>query len=64
MLGEDLRVGIRFVCSHMWQPYLKVMAHEIEQAVHVLDRFHIMKKMGDAIDKVRRAEAKRLERGG
>jgi transposase len=30
----------------------------------VLDRFHIMKNLGDAIDQVRRGEAKRLERDG
>jgi transposase len=64
MLSEEVRGGIRFVGSDMWQPYLKVVAEQIEQAVHVLDRFHIMKKMGDALDKVRRAEAKRLERDG
>jgi transposase len=64
MLEDEIRDGIRYVCSDMWQPYLKVIAEQIKQAVHVLDRFHIMKKMGDAIDKVRRAEAKRLERDG
>jgi transposase len=32
--------------------------------VHVLDRLHSMKNMNAAIDKVRRAEAKRLEREG
>ena len=64
MLGAEVRGGIRFVCSDMWQPYLNVVAEQIGQAMHVLDRFHIMKKMGDAIDKVRRAEAKRLERDG
>jgi transposase len=64
MLSEEVRAGIRFVCSDMWQPYLKVIAEQIGQAMHVLDRFHIMKNMGDAIDKVRRAEAKRLEQDG
>jgi transposase len=64
MLGDEVRGGIRFVCSDMWTPYLNVIAEQIEQAVHVLDRFHIMKKMGDAIDKVRRGESKRLERDG
>lgn len=63
-LSAEARGGIRFVCSDMWQPYLNVVAEQIGQAVHVLDRFHIMQKMGDAIDKVRRAEAKRLERDG
>jgi transposase len=64
MLSEELRTGICFVCSDMWRPYLKVIAEQIEQAVHVLDRFHIMKNINAAIDKVRRTEAKRLERDG
>jgi transposase len=64
MLSHEVRAGIRFVCSDMWKPYLNVISEQIEQAVHVLDRFHIMKNMGDAIDRVRRGETKRLERDG
>jgi len=56
-LGETERRSIRFVCSDMWQAYLKVIAEQVKQAVHVLDRFHIMKKMNEAIDEVRRSEA-------
>lgn len=63
-LGAEVRGGIRFVCSDMWQPYLKVIAEQIAQAVHVLDRFHIMKKMNEAIDDIRRAEASRLKEDG
>ena len=62
-LGESRR-SICFVCSDMWRPYLKVIAEELNQAVHILDRFHIMKKMNEAIDEVRRSEAARLERDG
>jgi transposase len=64
LLTDEVRAGIGYVCSDMWQPYLKVIAEQIKQAVHVLDRFHIMKKMNEAIDKVRRAESKRLEQDG
>ena len=63
-LSEAERRSIRFVCSDMWQPYLKVIAEQVKQAVHVLDRFHIMKKMNEAIDEVRRSEAARLKRDG
>ena len=41
VLGPEVVNGLRFVCSDMWQPYLKVMAAEAGQALHVLDRFHI-----------------------
>jgi transposase len=64
MLGKARSARLRFVCSDMWKPYLKVIAKKAGQAVHVLDRFHIMAKMNKAIDEVRAAEAKRLEQDG
>ena len=48
----------------MWRAYLTVIAEQLKQAVHVLDRSHIMKKMNEAIDEVRRNEAARLKRDG
>lgn len=63
-LGKERSGRLRFICSDMWKPYLKVIAKKAGQAVHVLDRFHIMSKMNKAIDEVRAAEAKRLARDG
>jgi transposase len=63
-LSDESRLSIRFVCSDMWQPYLNVIAEQLKEAVHVLDRFHIMKKMNEALDEVRRTEAARLKRDG
>jgi transposase len=40
-LGPEVVKGLRFVCSDMWKPYLKVIAAQAGQALHVLDRFHI-----------------------
>ena len=64
MLKEETRASIRFVASDMWRPYLNVIAERIGHAVHVLDRFHIMKKMNEALDQVRRAEARQLKEDG
>ena len=64
LLGEEVCRTLRFVVSDMWQPYLKVVAEYAGSAVHVLDRFHIMKQMGEAIDKVRAGEARQLRRDG
>ena len=50
--------------SDMWQPYLKVIAKKAKYAFHILDRFHIMKKINEAIDDVRRAEVARLKADG
>ena len=64
LLGESFCLGLRFVCSDMWQPYLKVLAERAGGALHILDRFHIMKQLGEALDDVRAAEVKRLRKDG
>lgn len=63
-LGKDCSGRLQFVCSDMWQAYLKVIAKKAPQAIHVLDRFHVMQKMSKAIDKVRAAEVKQLKADG
>jgi len=59
-LGPEVVKGLRFVCSDMWKPYLKVLAAQAGQALHVLDRFHITSHLNQAVDQVRRAESTRL----
>src|ERR1019366_7148688 len=60
VLGPEVVKGIRFVCSDMWKPYLKVIAAQIGDALHVLHRFHITGHLNQAVDQVRRAESTRL----
>lgn len=62
--GKERSARLLFVCSDMWQPYLKVIAKKAGQAVHVLDRFHIMQRIGKAINEVRAAEVKELKANG
>jgi transposase len=64
LLGDKLRPTLRFVCSDMWRPYLTVIAEQAPQAIHVLDRFHIMAKMNKALDEVRAGEVRRLKADG
>ena len=64
MLGRERAAGIQFVCSDMWQAFLKVIRKKIPGAIHILDRYHIMAMMNKAIDKVRAAEVKRLKCDG
>ena len=63
-LGPEVVEGLRFVCSDMWKPYLKVIAAQAKQAVHVLDRFHITAHLNQAVDQVRRSESSRLRVAG
>ena len=62
--GEERSGRLRVVCSDMWKAYLRVVAERAQAAVHVLDRFHIVQKLGKAIDAVRAAEAKQLKAQG
>jgi transposase len=63
-LGDPVCLGVKCVCSDMWKPYLNVIAEKLGQAVHVLDRFHVMQQFGKALDEVRAEESKRLVRDG
>jgi transposase len=64
MFGEERSGRLRFVCSDMWKQYLAVIAEKAPQAIHVLDRYHIMAKMNKAIDKVRAGEARQMKDDG
>lgn len=64
MLGRERTAVLQFICSDMWQPYLKVIAKKAGQAIHILDRFHIVAKLNKALDEIRAAEAKQLARDG
>jgi len=62
--GRERTAALRFICSDMWKPYLKVVAKKAGHALHVLDRFHIAMHMSTAIDEVRRTEVHELKRQG
>jgi transposase len=62
--GPARTQALRFICSDMWKPYLKVVAKKAGHAVHILDRFHIAMHMSEAIDAVRRIEVHDLRRQG
>lgn len=59
-LGPQVVSGLRYVCSDMWQPYLSVIARKAGHALQILDRFHIVQHLNQAVDEVRRAESARL----
>ena len=64
LLPGEVRKGNRFVCSDMWKPYLKVIAEQANNAIHVLDRFHLMVHFNKALDEIRAEEARQLKRDG
>jgi transposase len=64
MMGRSRAAALQFVCSDMWKPYLKVIAKKASQAVHILDRFHLVARLNKAVDEVRASEARQLARQG
>lgn len=56
--GKERSEQLKFVCSDMWAPYLKVIAKKAPQALNILDRFHVMRKFNEAIDEIRRTEVR------
>lgn len=64
MLGEARSKAINFICSDMWRPYLKVIKERANQAIHILDRFHIVSMLNKAIDEVRAGEARQMRADG
>ena len=62
--GLEQSSKLKFVCSDMWSAYIKVVAQKAPQALNILDRFHIMRKFGEAIDEIRRDEVKQLKANG
>jgi transposase len=62
--GPERTARLRFICSDMWRPYLRIVAEVAGQALHVLDRFHVMTHVSKAIDQVRAKEARDLKAAG
>ncbi len=63
-IGDEVASKIVFVCSDMWEPYLKVIREKCSDALHILDRFQIVAKMNQALDDVRAEEARRMKQEG
>jgi transposase len=63
-MGKEVIAGICFVCSDMWKPYLKLIRKHCSEALHILDRFHIVANMNKALDQVRAEETGRMKREG
>ena len=62
--GEERTKALKFVCSELWPPYLKLVKERASRALHVLDRFHVMSHLSKAIDQVRADEPRKLNAQG
>jgi transposase len=54
--SEEKQPQLQRVNMDMWRPYINVIEEVAPQAMIVHDKFHIVKKLSEAIDKTRRKE--------
>jgi len=59
-LGPRKSAGIRLAVMDMWKPFRNSTQEHAPQAGILFDKFHILRHLGDALDKVRKAEYARL----
>jgi transposase len=63
-LSEAQRASVQAVAMDMWPAYMSAAAACLPQAAIVHDRFHVAKYLGEAVDQVRRAEHRQLNKAG
>ena len=59
-LGPRKSRQIKLAVMDMWKPFRNVAKEKAPQAAILFDKFHILRHLGEALDKVRKAEYARL----
>jgi len=59
-LGEKKSRKVRLVVMDMWKPFRNACASYVHGAAVLYDKFHALRHLGEALDKVRRNEYARL----
>lgn len=59
-LGEKKAKGIRLAVMDMWKAFRNSTHVNAPQAAILFDKFHVMKHLGEALDKIRKSEYTRL----
>ena len=53
--------AVRYACSDMWDAYQEAAEEKLPNARRVVDRFHVMKNLNEALTKARRAIQKNAD---
>ncbi len=59
-LSPEQKQAVEAVAVDMWEPFIQTIQKQVPEADIVHDKFHVSKYLGEAVDKVRRAEHKEL----
>jgi transposase len=60
-LGEKKAKAIRLAVMDMWKPFRNSTIRHALQAAVLFDKFHVLRHLGEALDKIRKQEYARLE---
>ena len=60
-LGDRRAQGIRLAVMDMWKPFRNVTRERAPQAAILFDKFHVLRQLHEALDKVRKSEYARLQ---
>jgi transposase len=52
--GSEWCAAVQYACSDMWDAYQQAAEQKLPNARRVVDRFHVMKNLNDALTTVRR----------
>lgn len=63
-LTLEQKSSIKAVAMDMWDPFVKATQEQVPQALIVFDKFHVSKHLNEAVDRVRKVEAKELSQTG
>jgi transposase len=56
--GTERIAAIEAICCDMWEPYVGIIRIYAPQALLIYDKFHIVKHLHEAVDQVRKDEAR------
>jgi transposase len=59
--GPERTAKIEGVCCDMWAPYMKVLKERCPGVAVVFDKFHLVRHLLEAVDRVRKMEARTLK---
>lgn len=55
-LGKDKLAKINFASMDLWDAYIKAIKESCPNVILIFDKFHVVKKINEALDKVRKSE--------
>ena len=61
--GPERTAKLVGICCDMWPSYIEAVKAKAPQATLVFDKFHIVRQLTEAVDKVRRQEVNEKEQG-